>query len=399
MAHTPDLLASFQLTLPQLQEIATTLQERIHLGLRQDGQEVRAIPTYLAPPPQGICGRVLVIDTGGTNIRAAIIELRADGSHNLVAGPLQAQVPTGRQSEPVSAQDFFRAQAELALQLNPEADLPLGYCFSYPAASTPQADARLLHWTKDMHVQGVEGELVGQMLKEALAQLGYQAGKATVLNDTVATLLAGAGANSRQYDHFIGLIAGTGTNMAGFVPVRPDNKLSSLPWKQPSMAVNLESGNFTPPYLNRCDDLLDSRLDLPGHQRFEKALAGYYLPFLYALADPLAQDFDPYQGSKQLVELRDRQHDDLAAAILTRSGQLIAAGLAGFIKVLGQEGRVCITAEGSRYWNDPALPPLVANLLPQLISPQQTFSIIRIEDANLVGSAYAALAQASSPEN
>ena len=52
MAHTPDLLASFTLSQEQLEETATILSERIKQGLVRDGQEIKAIPAYLAPPPQ-----------------------------------------------------------------------------------------------------------------------------------------------------------------------------------------------------------------------------------------------------------------------------------------------------------------------------------------------------------
>ncbi|MGM9991380.1 MAG: hypothetical protein ACI376_00795 [Candidatus Bruticola sp.] len=391
MAYTPDLLASFQLSQEQLEETAKTLSERINSGLSKDGQEIKAIPAYLAPPQQGISGTVLVIDTGGTNVRAAIIKLNADGTHKLVAGPVQASIPAGRQGKQISAEEFFDMQASLALQLNPEANLPIGYCFSYAAQSTPEADARLIQWTKDVHIAGVEGNLVGKMLLEALNRQGYKTGSVAVLNDTVATLLAGAGANAHNFEHYIGLIAGTGTNMAAFVPVSENNKLSRLPWHSQSMAVNLESGNFVPPYLNQFDDKVDKHLDMPGQHRYEKAIAGYYLPFLYAQANDEDETFDPYKGTAQLVKLRDQQRDELAEAILNRSADLIAAGLAGLIRVLGSQGRVCITAEGSRYWADPALAPRVAKLLTALIPPQVTFSIIKVADANLIGSAYAAL--------
>ena len=394
MAHTPDLLASFTLSQEQLEETATILSERIKQGLVRDGQEIKAIPAYLAPPPQGISGTVLVVDTGGTNIRAAIIKLNPDGTHKLEAGPVHATIPAGRHGESISAEEFFDLQASLAMQLNPEANLPIGYCFSYPAQSTPEADAKLLQWTKDVHIQGVEGHLVGKMLLEALQRQGYKTDSITVLNDTVATLLAGAGANAHNFEHYIGLIAGTGTNMAAFVAIKDDNKLSKLDWKQDSMAVNLESGNFYPLYLNQFDDKLDQSLDNPGQHRYEKAVAGYYLPFLYTQANGESDSFDPYKGTGQLVELRDRQHDDLAEAILNRSADLIAAGLAGLIRVLGNKGRVCITAEGSRYWADPALAPRVAKLLPSLIPADMTFSIIKVEDANLIGCAYAALSNA-----
>ena len=80
---------------------------------------------------------------------------------------------------------------------------------------------------------------------------------------------------------------------------------------------------------------------------------------------------------------------------MNRSADLIAAGLAGLIRALGSKGRVCITAEGSRYWADPDLAPHVAKLLPTLVAPEVTFSIIKVDDANMVGCAYAALANSA----
>lgn len=391
MENIDNTAAAFRLTPEQLQIIAQALCKKIQEGLNEDGGEIKAIPAYLQQPAQGVKGRVLIVDIGGTNVRAAVVELHDDGSYEVTAGPLKDHIPSGRQGKPFSSQEFFAFQAELALRLQPEPGLPVGYCFSYPAQSTPDSDASLIHWTKDIHVTGVEGRPVGRLLREAFADLGYKTGKITVLNDTVAALLAGAGAHAKEFDKFIGLIAGTGTNMAGFVKVTPHNKLGSLPWKKSTMAVNLESGNFTPPYLNTYDDLLDSQLDMPGRQRFEKALAGYYLPFLYAQACPEDKSFDPYEGSAAITAKRDEQNDEIAEAILTRSADLIAAGLAGFIKALGNEGHFCITAEGSRYWADPLLAPYVQKLLPELVGPQVSFKIIKVDNANLLGAAYAAL--------
>lgn len=47
-----------------------------------------------------------------------------------------------------------------------------------------------------------------------------------VLNDTVASLFAGL--TNSGYDAYIGLIVGTGTNMATFIPAGENNKTSSL---------------------------------------------------------------------------------------------------------------------------------------------------------------------------
>ena len=74
-------------------------------------------------------------------------------------------------------------------------------------------DGRLLKWTKEMKAPEVIGRFIGKGLLEALGRGG--AGKSVVLlNDTVATLLAGKAADKKRYGSYVGFILGTGTNIA-----------------------------------------------------------------------------------------------------------------------------------------------------------------------------------------
>ena len=65
----------------------------------------------------------------------------------------------------------------------------------------------------------------GALLRDALRRLGKEARAIPVLNDTVASLLAGA-ALAPEFARPIGVIVGTGTNMAGFFPVGAIAKLA-----------------------------------------------------------------------------------------------------------------------------------------------------------------------------
>lgn len=380
-------MAGLALDLPQLEEIRDTLSERIRQGLAREGQEIRALPAWLPRPRPGLEGTALVMDTGGTNMRAALVEVEPSGRCSVVAGPLEQPVPTGRDGSPVTAAAFFEAQAALVEGLAAPAGLPLGYCFSYPAEITPEADARLIRWTKGVEVAGVEGNLVGAPLARALGAAGRAPRCVRVLNDTVAALLAGAGQRAGDFDAFVGLIAGTGTNMAGFWAPAEIPKLPAG-WPHEAMAVNLESGNYDPPHLTGWDEALDRERDHPGRQRFEKALSGYYLPYLYQQV-ARREGFDPSQGAGQLVALRDVGKDEIAAAVLARSADLVAAGLAAVIAANRRPERVGIVAEGSLFWGDPQFRPRVERTLARLVG--SPFEILRIPDANLVGSAYAAL--------
>jgi hexokinase len=73
----------------------------------------------------------------------------------------------------------------------------------------------------------------------------------------------------------MGLIVGTGTNMASLM--RSD-KIAKLKTKESGLIpVNLESGNFYPPYLTDVDNQVDALSNNKGQQRFEKAISGGYL--------------------------------------------------------------------------------------------------------------------------
>ena len=87
----------------------------------------------------------------------------------------------------------------------------IGFCFSYPVRMFPDKDGRLIEFSKQIRAKGVAGELIGANLKLALEKIGAkQPGSIVILNDTVATLLAGkADATRRDWGGFVGFILGT----------------------------------------------------------------------------------------------------------------------------------------------------------------------------------------------
>jgi hexokinase len=161
------------------------------------------------------------------------------------------------------------------------------------------------------------------------------------------------------------------------------------------MAVNLESGNFDPPHLSEYDRQVDAASDNPGFQRFEKAVSGYYLPFLFERILPGHPGFDPAQGTGALVALRDSgtgQAQQVAEALLARSADLVAATLVSVIDEYEPNGEpVGILAEGGFFWNDPQYAPRLSQTLTRLLAGRATAHVLQTDEANLVGSAVAAL--------
>jgi hexokinase len=393
------LTAPFLLDDEALGEVRARLAERITEGLAAEDREIRALPAWFSPPDPELSGRAVVVDTGGTHMRAALVELSPGTGARVLAGPFSDDVP--RDAElPMEGQGFFRAQAALVRELGAEPDVPVGYCFSYPSSHEPDGDATLISWTKGVSIKGVEGTRVGRGLREAMTSLGLRPGPVRVLNDTVAALAAGAYLHGAgEYPETIGLIVGTGSNMAAFLPRDAVPKLGPTTGsKQPGrIAVNLESGNYHPPHLTAWDDAMDAASDNPGRQRLEKAVSGFYLPQLFRTVLPAHTELDPDRGSQALVELRDGAEGGdpalLAGTLLDRSADLIAAALAGLCDTLPGARAVTTVAEGSLIWRAPGFAERVGAVASRLLGKGRPLRMVAVPDANLVGSACAALCQ------
>ena len=105
----------------------------------------------------------------------------------------------------ISKDEFFQTIAQYVRPLAEKCDR-IGFCFSYPSEILPDKDGRLIHFCKEVQAPGVVGQLIGKNLLEAL---GMPEKQIVLLNDTVATLLAGKSASlGRDYDSFIGFILG-----------------------------------------------------------------------------------------------------------------------------------------------------------------------------------------------
>lgn len=397
MDSAKDKWRELKLSPEDLEDIRRTMTERIREGLKKEDGEIKALATYLPPPSLESGGRAMVIDIGGTNIRAAIISFSPDGKATFERGP----IITPLLSNWAKAKDFFAYQAELALSLSPPPELPLGYCFSYPTSATPDRDGILIRWNKQLHVPDVVGEKVGRLLLAAFRERGYTSSGIAIINDTVAALL---GANlefgaTGEFRDFIGLIVGTGTNMAAYLPTRLlAAKLLNNDYDHEKMAVNLESGNFYPPHLSRLDKELDATRNNTGLQLMEKTVSGRFIPQIFSFIKE-GRTTPPYPNTRDLFNLAYKNEDSpdevLALTLINRSADLVAAGLAGLIDLLNSPGKVGILAEGGVINNNPEYHSRVQEKLAELIddNPQNPtrFALIQMKNANLIGAAAAVL--------
>ena len=343
---------------------------------------------------------VIVVDAGGTNLRVAAIRFTADG-------PVFSHLRRSRMpgADGVISADAFHAaiaaEVDAVRALEPEV-AGIGYCFSYECRSLPDGDAELVAWSKQVSAPEVLGQRVGAELVRRLAGGPLPV---VVLNDTVATLLAGLSCRGKECSGQIGFILGTGTNVACV---------------EKGTIRNAESGECNNMARSLCDIAFDATLPDMGAAPFEKMVSGAYLggvgrELLKAAARAGLIDGAGLDGvSLSTLDLDAFGAGDISSthplaaalapkdipvarelvrAVFLRAVSLTAAHLAAFIRRSAEAGRspVRITADGSTYWKTRAVDfdGLVRKEIAELV-PDVPFEIVRIDEAPMVGAAVAA---------
>ncbi|MDR2362088.1 MAG: hexokinase [Prevotellaceae bacterium] len=402
------MIVKLHMETKKLKQIALDLKAKIESGLKKDGEEIQCLPTYISPNTTNINGQAVVLDLGGTNYRMARVDFE-NGQPVIHPENGWKRDLSEMKNDGYTQEDLFKAQADPIgeIKIDTQRGTPLGYCFSYPAKSLANGDAQLLLWTKGVNIEEMIGKPVGEPLRRYFnekKQLRFTSIK--VINDTVASLFAGL--TKPGYDAYIGLIVGTGTNMAAFMRSDKIDKLDPLHKTGQYIPVNLESGNFHPPHLTIYDEMVDANSDKKGAQRFEKAISGMYLGEIFKSAFP-QDEFEEKFDAQTLTTILSypaiykEEYVKMARWLYERSAQLVAASLAGLILVLLSHEpsikRVLLTSEGSLFWSqnrkDKDYSEIVIEELHRLLHDFGHDSIrvelLHMENANLIGTAIAAL--------
>ncbi len=395
----------FALSNNQLLDIANDLKLKIETGLRADGTEIKCLPTYIHPKKDGIKGDAVVFDLGGTNFRAAVVSV---GLETKITGMAEKNI-TEMKIEGFTETDLYNSEAEVINQLDLPANSSIGYCFSYPAKPMLNGDAELIVWTKGVNIPNMEGKAIGAPMVKYLndtLNAGFS-GKIAVVNDTITSLFAGLA--NPGYDAYVGLIVGTGTNMATFFPSSYIPKIEGMEGWSGETPVNLESGNFDPPHLTAYDVEVDANSDNKGFQRFEKAISGMYLGRTFRAVYPndgLDVNLDA-AGLSKMMNNPDQfkpEYVETAFQIYERSAKLVAASIAGLVLNLNSAypsvKKIQVLAEGSLFWSkvkthNAKYVDIVNATLKELLAESglgdNEVQLSRIENANLIGAAMSVL--------
>lgn len=400
--------------------------DQMQRGLEGYGSSLEMIPTFLQPAGKTPTNRpVIVADAGGTNFRAATIYF--DNDKKPVIENLKKDKMPGVEKE-LKRDEFFRMIAE-NLSHTACFSKRIGFCFSYPTEMLPSKDGRLICFAKEIKALEVVGELIGKNLIEAMDAMDIQTPeRVIVLNDTVATLLAGVDYQGRQFDSYIGFILGTGTNTSYIeknVNILKHQGLNQAD----TMIINVESGGMRKILRGKLDVVFDQSTANPGVHVFEKMISGAYLGLLALLtfkqcaedgllsvptADTIRNlsdletkelnDFMAYPyGENSLAKACAGSCEDarllysIADRLIERAAKLTAVNLSAVAVKTGRgtdpTRPICIVAEGTTFYHMKYLKPRVEFYLKQHLENQRGVhaEIINVENATLIGAAIAGL--------
>ena len=223
--------------------------------------------TWMLPPKNPPKNQsVIVIDAGGTNFRSCLVTFDADGVPTI--SDFKKSVMPGVAKE-LGKKEFFDAISDNIDYLKNKADR-IGFCFSYSMTITKDGDGIPNAFSKEIKASEVVGVPVGATLQKTLEARGWnKIARISLLNDTVAALLAGAAENGgKRYSSYIGFILGTGMNGAYIQP--------QLHGESQQIVV-CENGKFGSFARSDFDVALDKKSQHPGAYELEKCCSGGYL--------------------------------------------------------------------------------------------------------------------------
>ena len=365
---------------------------------------------------------VIVMDAGGTNFRTCLVTFN-DGVAEI--SDFQKVGMPGAKKE-VTKKEFFSILADNIERFMGKSK-KIGFCFSYAAEITPDHDGIPLMFSKEIKAPEVIGKRIGKELLSELSSRGYNIEGMTVsiVNDTVATLLAAKAAYKGDASTYIGFILGTGTNTAY---VERNSNIKKLTLSEGSQIINVESGCLKLELSEIDAEFMKTTKDSNAYH-LEKKISGAYLgPFtLFVLKKAAKEGVFSSQSAENLSEMNDLETKDVGGflreagdfsnplsffsankedaknayvimrSIVERSGKLTALNLTAAVIASG-EGEdprrpVVINADGTTFYKTCFLEDYVKEYLDQILWKKEgkVCQIVSIDNSPTIGAAIAGL--------
>ncbi|GAB0097200.1 Hexokinase type 2 [Sergentomyia squamirostris] len=426
-----------ELTDEKTKRFMTTLLEELNHGLKKETHakaDIRCYVTYVQDLPNGKeTGKFLALDLGGTNFRVLLIHLKGENDFEMLskiyAIPKNIMVGTGKQLFDHIAECLANFMKEHQVY---KERLPLGFTFSFPLTQLGLTKGLLVRWTKGFDCDGVVGEDVVQLLKDAIARRGDVGIQVMgILNDSTGTLMSCA---HRKHNCKIGVIVGTGSN-ACYVEKVENAEMFDVPNNKKShVLINTEWGAFGDNgslefVRTEFDRDIDENSINRGKQLQEKMISGMYLgelarlviqkftksghlfkgkgsDLLYKRGQFFTKFVSEIESDKPGVYTNCREVLDelglghatdedcanvryICECVSRRAAHLVSAGIATLINKMG-EPVVTVGVDGSVYRFHPKFHDLMMAKIKQYVNPGISFDLMLSEDGSGRGAALVA---------
>ncbi|MCX7885251.1 MAG: hypothetical protein N2448_09535 [Caloramator sp.] len=394
-------------------------------GLTYDEGTLKMIPTYLTIDgsiPEN--KPVIVMDAGGTNFRVAVV-IFDDKKRSQISDFSVYPMP-GSDRE-ISKEEFYNKVVDYVEPVLNKSDR-IGFCFSYPTEVLPNKDGIVLQMSKQVKIDGIIGDIVGENILKRIKERGYGDKKIVILNDTVATLLGGkAFCPEKSFESYIGFILGTGTNTCYIEDCRNIKKIANAD-ESSNMIINMESGGYGKIKRGAVDREFDMEMIDTNEYLFEKMVSGRYLgPLIFKTIKKAAESnlftgkFSSNINKLESLNLKDvseflnfpysdnvlskccfNEDDRLTLFyiidfMIERAAKIIAISLAGTIKKIGKGKNplkpVCITADGSTFYKLKGFREKLDYYVRKNINDEMECFVefVKIDNAPVIGAAIAGL--------
>lgn len=394
-------------------------------GLGGEKSSLKMIPTFVHRPAGVIKNEsVIVMDAGGTNFRTCLVTFDEEGKPG-ISDFRKVQMPGSDRC--VSADEFYSIFADNIERFMGKSDR-IGFCFSYAAEITEGHDGIPLLFSKEIKAPETIGKPLGKNILSVLEKRGYDVSaiKLSVVNDTVATLLAAASESTVDASGYVGFILGTGTNTAY---IEKNENIGKLNLPAGRQIINTESGSLDIS-LSDLDDGFTATTNSPAFYRLEKMISGAYIgPFCHYCVNEAVKEnvfslefinaFNslktlstmdvgvylgaPYNGGSALGSIVKNDRDawslySILKAVVVRSAKLTAINIASAaLKQKSEKNSplhpVLINADGTTFYKLPFLERYTRYFVDKILEKDNSlfYRIINIDSSPIIGAAVSAL--------
>jgi hexokinase len=231
-------------------------------------------------------------------------------------------------------------------------------------------DGKFMFGAKEHPFHGLEGQCVGEEVKNHIQTTQKRGVSVSVANDTICLLLSGLTVGA--WDTIACGIVGTGMNMALF---QDENTL-----------VNLESGEFSSFDQSPEGTAIDTKSEQPGNALFEKEVSGAYLYQHYNIraAEKGVPLISSTEELSDLAEKGKGEECDIARSIFSHSARLTGAQIAAISTFHSKH--ITFVMEGSLFWQAWQYKGLVQDTVSTL-EPHHPVHFVEVPDSSVIGAA------------